>query len=137
MISKNLSFLRTTKWTIFLSWKIFCESLHLSREKWLVFSVCLRNSTSELCSHISYYVIFIYSTQNRKFVCFIGLFWSDWLSEKLQMFDSVSNVILTDLSFVFLSTLKCVKKSYSLILNPKSIYQFGLKFSSFNKVVGA
>ena len=30
-----------------------------------------------------YYIIFIDSTQNRKFVCFIYLIWSDWLSEKL------------------------------------------------------
>ena len=42
------------------------------------------------------------------------------------MLDSVSDVILTDISFIFLSTLKRAEKWYSLILNPKSIYQFGL-----------
>ena len=35
------------KRTIFLSWKILCESLHLSRKNRLVFSALLRNSTSE------------------------------------------------------------------------------------------
>ena len=53
------------------------------------------------------------------------------------MFDSVSDVILTDVSFVFLSALKRAEKWYSLILNHKSIYQFGLEFSPFNKVLCA
>ena len=53
------------------------------------------------------------------------------------MFDSASDVILTDVSFVFLSALKRAEKWSSLILNPKSIYQFGLKFSSFSKVLCA
>ena len=35
------------KRTIFLSWKILCESLHLSRKNRLVFSALLRNSASE------------------------------------------------------------------------------------------
>ena len=37
------------------------------------------------------------------------------------MFDSVSDVILTDVSFFFLSAFKRGEKWYSLILNHKSI----------------
>ena len=51
------------------------------------------------------------------------------------MFDSVSVVILTDISFVFLSALKRAEDWYSLILNQKSIYQFGFKFPLLNKVL--
>ena len=47
------------------------------------------------------------------------------------MFDSVFDVMLTDASFVFLSALKHIEKWYSLI------YQFGYKFSLFNKVLRA
>ena len=53
------------------------------------------------------------------------------------MFSSVSDVILTDVSFVFLSALKLFEKWLRLILNPKSVYYFGLKFLPFNKVLCA
>ena len=64
------------KRTIFLSWKIVCESIHLSHKNRLVFSALLRNLTSEfwLRSHISLLVIRLSSSVVCKIVSLFVLF---------------------------------------------------------------
>ena len=75
LILQNLLFLKELKRerqdinrTIFLLSKILCESLHLSHKSRLVLSARVKlNQWILTLFLISYYIIFIYSKQNRKF----------------------------------------------------------------------